>query len=332
MANLYVDFDDGNDGNVGDLEHPVKTIPGAVSKITAPFSGEKIILLKNDLVHYTDNIEINGISCFGAEAKLVIQPLDFDYSKYIAATQDPFGGTGGWGIDGVKPVKINAKITVKNSNEVEFRGICFGSGNDNAGCEALNQGLVSYRYCRFEGEKSGVTAFLDSKARIENCYFIENKLSVNCSGKSMVVFAGENYIKDAAWRGVMVTVDSTVWFFPWTERPRSKYITTIETLAATIGKYAAIDASVRSVIFVQTQIPPELIGDGTVALAKVKILNSLHENLPPDYFGVILDSGSILTGFSNMTFKTPNDKGDSVDMPEDQKVVGKLEEGTLITD
>jgi hypothetical protein len=340
MADLYLFVHPaiGNDSYDGDsflAGHPKKTLQGAINAVTNPTTGSPILNVKtkiylwNDTSGYTDDVEINGIVCLGKDVNISIQPFDWDEPKYLGAVDDPFGGSGGWGIAYAKPVKIDARIQIKSSSGIEFRGICFGSNGENAGLEVM-MGSAYLRYCSFEGKKAGIISWMNSSVIAENCNYDGNNVPIQCRANSLFTLAGENQIKNPIYRGIVVSLNSAVWFFPWMELAHTKFLTTFLTDQATFGKFAMIEASVRSSVFVQTPIAPEMAG-GQTAMAKVKILNS-YETLAPDYFCVILDSGSQLTGFSNMSFQMKNLKGDTVGMPLAQRVSSAVGEGTVVTD
>ena len=109
------------------------------------------------------------------------------------------------------------------------------------------------------------------------------------------------------------------------EQPFDKFTLEVRTTKPRKKEFAALKAAINSTITIQDDSwHPSLS-----TVAAVKIVNDCRF-LNPEYYGVVLESKSLLTGAGNMRFSTLNAKGDQVVMPRAQRVVGVRKDGNTI--
>ena len=323
----YVDADSGSDGNGGTGWGDAKEhISAALELITGTITDETIIhLKKGTTAAYSGDCDIQGVTCLGDDSKLIIQPEDWDQTKYEDASGDPLGGAGDFDPKTDPTVILELKITVTNSTDVELRGLGFLGEDDNAGVEAHGKSEVTANYCRFEGVNAQLLTRLGAEAMASNCYFLDNMFAVTAAYKSMVMLAGDNYIEDAVYWGVGAIVDSTVVIIAWPEHQFEYYTTEIKTTTPRTRQYAGMKAVAGSTICVQD----ETLHPMMPLVSHVHIRNDQHV-LKSDYFGVQIDSGSLLSGADGITFTTLNAKGDATDMPEANRIVAATSRGAVV--
>ncbi|MDP8223084.1 MAG: hypothetical protein P9L99_06975, partial [Candidatus Lernaella stagnicola] len=145
---------------------------------------------------------------------------------------------------------------------------------------------------------------------LENCYLDSMPLPVVAYANSTVSLMGDVYIVNPFITGIWALVKSNVYIAPWTEKPMDYYTLQIKTTSPRQTDFAAIKAVGSSYVFVKSGD----INPWDLSVSRVEITNDL-DVLPPNYYGVVLESASLLQGASLMSFKTKNKKGDYVDMP-----------------
>ena len=323
----YVDADSGSDANGGTGWGDAKQhISAAIDDlITDVITDTVTIHLKSSTTNsYTDDVEIRGITCIGSDARLVIQPENWDETKYGDASGDPLGGAGDFDPKTTPTVELELKLTVTDSTGIELRGLCFLGEDVDAGIEVAGQTSLTIKYSRIEGQKAGLLSRMGPVVMVENCYFLDNITAVSAFYKSQVILSGSNYIEDAVYWGLGAMVDSTVVVVAWPDHQFEYYTTEIKTTTPRTRQYSGMKAVAGSTICVQD----ETLHPMMPLVAHVHIRND-HHVLKTDYYGVQLDSGSLLTGGDGITFTTLDAKGDAVDMPEVNRVVVSPNGGTV---
>ena len=174
---------------------------------------------------------------------------------------------------------------------------------------------VVVHYCSGTDCSLGFVATDFSDMSLYNVYVHENRIGVVSGFRSLVRIIGQNYINDNQRFGVAATHNSTVLFMAWEDNP-SKYVTQIKTTVQLL-KYAAIKAQYGSTV----DVMDSYIEDDDIPVAHVQILNATAYR-SSQYFGVALDSLSLITGTENLSFADPaiNDGQDTV--PKGQQIVG----------
>jgi len=309
-TDYYVDADSGSDANGGTSWGDAKEhLQAAIDLITGVVNDQTTIHLKaGTTAEYTQEVTIRGIRPLGADAGLTIQPEIWTQSNYDDADGDPFNATPATGIFDItaddKPCVLTMDITVIDS-VVDFLGMEFEGK-----LTSQEMAHVLVAYSRFEGEDAMAFANGYGGLTLENCYLDSMPLPVVAYANSTVSLMGDVYIVNPFITGIWALVKSNVYIAPWTEKPMDYYTLQIKTTSPRQTDFAAIKAVGSSYVFVKSGD----INPWDLSVSRVEITNDL-DVLPPNYYGVVLESASLLQGASLMSFKTKNKKGDYVDMP-----------------
>ena len=110
----------------------------------------------------------------------------------------------------------------------------------------------------------------------------------------------------------------------WPEHQFEYYTTEIKTTTPRTRQYAGMKAVAGSTICVQD----ETLHPMMPLVSHVHIRNDQHV-LKPDYFGIQLDAGSLLSGADGITFTTLDAKGDAAEMPDANRIVVGENGGTV---
>ena len=325
-TNYFVDPVSGDDTHPGTEVSPKKTIQGAVDLITGVINDVTTIHLKDDTTHYVDSVMIRGIRCIGKNARFVIQTEIWNDVKYEGAQDDPYGTQADFDIKSEKPVVISADMEIEDSTGVELCGLGYNGTTDDAQLKINGQSKVQAKYCRFEGMDASVLSMGGAITVLENSYFLDNVVSIILMAMSGLMLSGNNFIENATHRGIVAMIDSTLWITPWGLHPLQYYITEIKTTRPRVSKYAGIHLGIGSTLFVQSNsmdiIPLPVIG-------RVAIHHDMAD-FNSEYYGVIMESKSLLVGMKNMIFTMLNTKSETIQMPESQTIVEKENEGTIV--
>lgn len=316
-TDIFVDADTGLDGNSGaDWANAKEHIQAAVDLITGAVSDETTIHLKSGTTaSYTGDVDIVGINRQGKDGGFVIQPEVWNDSNYSSMKGDPFNATpdtGTWDVRADdKPCELELEIKIDNS-EVTILGMQIKGK-----VEVSNKGQVKLKYCQVEGEDSMVFANGMGGAVLENCYLRDLPIGAVAYAKSSIFLAGQNYIENPFVHGIWALIDSTVIVAPWDDNPSDCYTTEIKTTSPRQAEFAAIKLVAKSYLYIKDGD----INPWDVSVANIRVVHDL-DTLPATYYGAVLESASTLQGASLMSFVTKNKKGDYVDMPAGQQIVG----------
>jgi hypothetical protein len=323
MTTYYVDADSGSDANGGTGWGTAKEhIQAAIDLITSPITDNTVIKLKAGTTNpYEEDVEIGNIVRHSAAARLAIEPEVWNQDNYDDVDGSPFNaasGVGTWDIKADdKPCVLKLNIKVENTFlqilGVQLEGAlqCFGMA------------LTNVIYSRVTGEDSMLFANGFGGIGIENCFLYDLPFGMAANGKATLTLNGNNYIENPFLYGIWANLESSVYVSPW----GAYYTTEIKTTMPRLKDYAAVRLTSKSYM----NIKDGDINPFDVSIANVKVVNDL-EALGDKYYGVLVESASILDGASLMSFVTKNKKGDYVDMPEGQQIVGQKENGALLID
>jgi len=321
--NVYVDADNGSDTHGGTgWEDAYLHLQKAIDGITDVINDVYTIHLKSNCTNsYTEDVTINGITCIGKGAGLFIQPEVWTQDNYDEANGDPFNATPGAGTFDItaddKPVVLEMDIQVMNSKGVTFLGMEF------KGMLMAMTGMCFVQYCRFSSGDAKAFANYMGMLGIENCYFYQNAQSIIAMANSSVSLSGDVYLVDPLFFGIWATIDSIVFVAPWGDHPLDYFTTEIRTTTPRQKEFCAIKLAINSRMTIKDQD----INPWDLSIAQVKVIND-YSKLGQNYYGVYMESRSMLCGADNILFMTKNAKGDYVDMPETQQIVG-LEETSV---
>jgi len=313
--NYYVDPDDGNDSNDGSDLHPKEHIQAAVDLITDVITDTVTIHLKSNATNkFTGDVTIQGILPVGKEAQFIIQPTIWNQTNYDEADGSPYNPVDGVGDFDItaddKPCILDLDMKVTFSG-VQIRGLHFEGKLDVSGL-----GYARILYSRFETENSMSFAHSKGEIALENCYLFDMPIPVVAYDGGGIKLIGANYIIDPYITGVWALLDSKVVVEPWDLHPTTHYKLQIKTTSPRKADYAAIKLVGRSFMYVKDAD----INPWDLEIAQVEIVNDL-EVLPGNYYGIVIENASILQGYGNINFKTKDQKGDYVEMPEADKIV-----------
>jgi len=322
MATIYVDPDSGSDANGGTGWGDAKEhIHAAIALITGPVFSETIIKLKANTTNpYEEDVTIKGIFGVSGAGCLIIEPEVWNETNYEEVNGSPFNatpGAGTWDIKGEdKPCELKLNLTVEHAR-VEIRGLRFKDQ-----LVVTGGGYADVIYCQFDDE--GAMAFANGLGGIglENCYMFDLPFGAVASGKATISLSGNNYIENPFIHGIWAQVDSTVMVSPWGEDP--DYYTTEIRVTSPRKEFSAIRLTAKSYMYIKD----DDINPWDVSLAQVDILYDL-DVLPSNFYGVLLESASIIQGTAQMTFRTKNENGEYVAIPTAQEIVGATEAGAL---
>jgi len=324
---VFVDADSGSDSNGGTAWgdaylHLQKAIDG----ITAVINTAYTIHLKSGCTNsYTGDVKINGITCIGKDAGLFIEPEIWTQDNYEEANGDPFNATPGAGTFDIKaddkPVVLEMDIQVMNTKSVMFRGMEF------KGILMAMIGSCFVNYSRFSSGDAKAFANYMGMIGIENCYFFRNAQAIIAMYDSSVALSGDNYIIDPVLYGIWASVESIVFIAPWDDHPLDYFTTEIKTTTPRQKEYCAIKLAINSRMTIKDQD----VNPSDLSIAQVNVIND-YAKLGEKYYGVMLESRSMLCGADNMAFTTKNAKGEYEDMPEANRVLGKSEAGVVLID
>ena len=320
-----MDADTGNDGNTGaDWANAKEHLQAAVDLITGVLTDEVTIHLKsNTTAAYGETVDIYGIHGVGKDARLIIQPEIWTAANYDDDDGDPFNATPGAGTFDItaddKPCVLEKEITIENSR-VEFRGMEFRGK-----LTVQNRSDVVVIYSRFTDDESMAFANSNASLALENCYLNEMPIPVVAYGNSTIALLGSNYIINPFITGVWALLGSTIYVAPWEADPQGFYTLQIKTTPPRKADFAAIKAVAKSYVHIKDAD----INPWDLSVAKVEVVNDMT-TLQPNYYGVVLETASVLQGADNMSFTTKNKKGDYVDMAYEQQIVAGDEQGTIV--
>jgi len=322
---VYVDADSGSDSNGGTgwgdaYLHLQKAIDGITDVITEAYTIE----LKSGCTNsYTEDVKINGIACIGKDAALFIQPEVWNQDNYDEANGDPFNATPGAGTFDIKaddkPVVLEMDIQVMNSKGVTFQGVEF------KGILMAMMGSCFVNYSRFSSGDAKAFANYMGVIGIENSYFFQNAQSIIAMAASSIVLQGDIYVVDPLFFGIWASIDSLVFVAPWDDHPLDYFTTEISTTTPRRKEFCAIKLAINSRMTIQDQD----LNPWDLSIAQVNVVND-YAKLGEKYYGVMLESRSMLCGADNIAFTTKNAKGEYEDMPEAQQIVGLDETGVVV--
>jgi hypothetical protein len=329
----------GNDTTGDNWTNAMTTIQGAIDLITPGIitdditihvEGGDITATPPVQITYTGNVKIEGIRMLGEDACLVIEPdsnagattwNDDNYRGNAAGVPydpiySPFVSTqtGTWDIkEDMRPVVIQGTFEIRDSGLIEICGIKFDGNSSDSKIEASNDSDVEFVYCHFYGENCMVK-IVGKEGVLENCYFEENRIAIMCAGKSVIDLRGDNYIENAWQFGIYAMMDAAVQISPWYEHPLVHFTTEIKTTGGR-QKYAAIKAIEKSMIKVWQDMD-----EYDIEIGHLKIYHE-SDKISANYYGVMLESMSLLSGDEKIDFLMKNTKGEDVEIPAAQQVV-----------
>jgi hypothetical protein len=328
-TDYYVDADSGSDSNDGtSWAQAKKHIQAAVDLITGFVTDETIIHLKsNTTATYTEDVEISGVRSLGKGARLVIQPEVWNEANYEQAKGDPFNeteGAGDFDIKADKPVILELTMRIHNSDNVDLHGLCFESNDSEAALAVQGSSIVGAKYCRFDGLDTSAGADFGAKLWLENNYFLNNRIAAGALNKSFVLLVGDNYIEDPVKYGIYLAHNSTLAFTAWPENP-SYFTAEIKTLSPKSQEFHGVRLVGGSFLCISDQS----FYPGVQFPGRLHVRNAIQP-LYKEYYGIMLESKSMVFGASNMSFTTLNAKGEQIDMPEAQQIVCAPDEDTTL--
>jgi len=341
----YIDSEIGNDSNdglsktdqgggVGPKEH----LSAVLDLITNLIESEIVINVAHDngsgpnvYTETEDVLELRGIRCEGEDARLIIQATDWDNDKYEGGEDNPIGA-GDWDptTDHNMAIQYGLEITEAETFNLELRGLCL-YGDDSVEKGGLkiegSTGVIKTKYCEFAGLQGGIQLLGHNNLSIENCYFLKNGIGIIAMLNSTVLLYGDNYIEDPVLMGAYALINSNLVIVPWDEQPFDKFTLEVRTTKPRKKEFAALKAAINSTITIQDDSwHPSLS-----TVSAVKVINDCRF-LNPEYYGVVLESKSLLTGAANMGFATLNMKGDQIEMPEANRIMAESEFGAVVVE
>ena len=325
-SDYYVDADKSDDTGDGlSWGNAKKHLSAVLALIVEPITSTITVHLKSTATPYTDNHEARGISFIGENADaLVIQPDVWNQTNYEDGVHDPLGTTGTGTFDAhaaTFPVTLQLKLELWNCFGVVLKGLHFDGAGGDVGLRLMEKSVANALYCRFAGSGAMEIAMMGSLLRTENCDAPDNNVAYIAMAQSQIQFLGDNIIVDAATVGVFVTSDSIAWVMA----SGIHHTMDIVTTTPRVKQYAAMRATAGSKIYVMDENLSPFTSSYFASL-----LNIHHNNqvLRKEHFGIVLESGSLLTGASQISFTKLDSKGETVPVPEDQAIVEKEGEKT----
>jgi hypothetical protein len=262
--------------------------------------------------------------------KLIIQPYSvWNQTNYDAAVVDPLGGSNGFDpSQATFGVIVEHMFNFAGCHNIEIRGLHFKGLSSGTGIAATDHSQVIAKYCRFEGPGCQSTAMFDSFLTAENCYFTNCPFALLGIFNSKIHVTGDTYIEDAVFEGLRVAVNSTLVVRPMDDHPEHHTLGIKTTLPRQKG-YTAIRAVVGSTVCIadDSLLPQAMYPWYQPMIVKIHHANSV---LRKEQYGLQLESGSIATGVSQVTFTMLDANGEIVPMPEGQTIVEKEDEGTKV--
>ena len=320
MADIYVNADTGNDANTGTdpSTDAVKNISRALELVADPLTEETTIHLAGACdaqLDYGDDgdteVDLENINIQG-EGELTIQPGIWVEADYESG-DGPFANASpsqSWDPTDTKPCKV-PHIRIENTKRISIKGVEIEGNGDNGVYIGDNATQVEIHYCTISEGTYNVLAMGYSSAQVCNSYLTTSMIGIAAMHFSSVVLQGENYIEDCIKYGLFATNNSKFSIFAWEEKPLIFYTTKIYTTLSR-RDYAAIKAKVNSTVFIGEE--SELVtNESSVG---VQILNEFEFNASK-YFGVILESQSLIAGAERITFAGKDSSGDQLNEGKD---------------
>jgi len=318
-SDYYVDADKADDTGDGlSWGNAKKHLSAVLELIVEPITSTVTVHLKSTGTVYTGDYQGRGILYIGEYTDgLIIQPDVWNQTNYDDGEHDPFGTTGTGTFNpntATFPVTLQLKLELWNCFGVVVKGVRFDGSAGDAGLRLMEKSVANALYCRFESDGSTEIAMMGSLLRLENCDAPDNNVAVISMGQSQVQLLGDTYITDAATVGVFATSGSMVWLMA----SGSHHTTRITTNTPRVKQYAAMRATAGSKICVMDE---NLSPFPWSYFASLLIIHHNNQILRKEHFGIMLESGSQVTGVSQITCTKLDSKGDTVPMPDDQSIV-----------
>jgi Right handed beta helix region len=331
VVNYYADSGKADDTGDGlSWANAKKHIQALIDLITVGIVTDDITIhVKGDIsvpMIYEEDLKITGIRFIGEDACLVIQTgsatpdttCAWNENNYEGADKSPFLNTAAsdsWNIKtDTRPVVITGTFDIEDSGKIEICGVKFDGDSADGKIAVGDDCAVKFVYCHFYGEQCMTMCQANSSGQFENCYFQENRCAIMCMSKSVVTLIGDNYIENPWQYGVYAMMGSTVCILPWSEQPLVHFTTEIKTTGGR-QKYAAIKAIEMSAVKVWNGWE-----DYDIEIGHLKIVHE-SDKIGANYYGVMLESMSLLSGDEKIDFLMKNTKGEDVNIPAAQQIV-----------
>jgi len=329
MADYYVDstkVDDSGDGlSMGNAK---KHISAALGLVANPLTEVTTIHLMTGDVYTEENglVSFRNIHPANEEAKLIIQPSNWMEGSYESAA-NPFGGAEPFDITGDKPLSLEICFYFNNCGGIELRGLHFDPNDDgkemNVKAAGGNSEIV-FKYCSFQCADMGLIVSGPSMVSFEMCFFIGNVYTLTAANGATVALAGDNLFADPMLGALRAIDRASINVNPWQYGKGRYYTTTINTTTTHKEEFHAIllqDAS-------SLRIPGDPMFPLDIYHGRV-VVNHDGTKLPKNYYGVKLESKSLVSGADNFEFTMKNLKGETVEMPVAQQIM--IDEGQDVT-
>lgn len=327
---IYVNAATGNDDTGdGSSGSPYQHISRAVADVANPLTEVTTIHLMTGDVYTEENglVSFRNIHPANEEAKLIIQPSNWMEGSYESAA-NPFGGAEPFDITGDKPLSLEICFYFNNCGGIELRGLHFDPNDDgkemNVKAAGGNSEIV-FKYCSFQCADMGLIVSGPSMVSFEMCFFVGNVYTLTAANGATVSLAGDNLFADPMLGALRAIDRASIDVNPWQYGKGQYYTTTINTTTTHKEEFHAIllqDAS-------SLRIPGDPMFPLDIYHGRV-VINHDGAKLPKNYYGVKLESKSLVSGADNFEFTMKNLKGETVEMPEEQWFVSSEDEDMTI--
>lgn len=334
-TDIYVDSFSGVDTNGGTdmTTDAVKTISRALELCGNPITEEKTIQLQigtcsSPRLYLEPEAMIQFVGIRGASVRvagtppaytnsvgsLTIKPYGWDQPIYEDVDGlDPYGLGGTWNPGGGKPLYAQRLRFVDCSIPIKIYGLGFVGSAAGYAVEVDKGCDVTLAYCSAQNWAAAYMVHSGSKMVLENCYAFRNNMAVVAAEGGHAFFVGDVTLMNSLKYGILCYNNARATFRAWNLDHTNRFTTDIRTTTPR-KEYAGMKLMARSTVVVEDKdINPTQIEAATVRIVK----ETLAENKA--YYGVVLESGSILLGADHFSFADASHMDGRVTVPEDMQ-------------
>jgi hypothetical protein len=279
------------------------------------------------------SVDLTGLEV-APQGELKIQYAGWDLDTSSAAYEDgysPLNTGGDFDPTEGRPCTIPGIQVDRWARNIEVCGVAIKPGEDfGFGVYALGQSQIVLDYCTIEDGQMGINAGQTSRVGVKNCVIDSCNYGILATDGSAVTLVGDNYIQDSITAGIYAYYKSAITIRAWDDQPLDRYTTKISTTARR-RNYCAVKAECDSVVsvsdprFLQSYDP----------MAQLVITSEAEFNAP-EYYGVVLESRSMLDGAANVTFKGKDEDGKLLNdgkptVKAGNRIVSSVNQGAVVT-
>jgi hypothetical protein len=343
IVNYYVQ-PNGDDNNSGQSHAEAKaTINGVISALADPIADEVCVNIfqntcENPNVYQETGglAKLVGLRGLGYDSKLTIRtyymtgdpPSVYHYfndSAYNSGS-DPYDLGGEYDPMAAKPVAVCSMLIRNCSIPICVKGMwIMPSSSQPFAIQAENSSDVNIVYTTVNDRVGGFGSVKNSFVTVEGSASMVNNWGAVCGYGSQMVLLGSNYFYDSKNGGILCHTHSTVIFRFQNTGSQNRFVTGIFTITPH-RKYAGMKAMANSQLVVEDpDVNPSQERSAIVTIFDEK------RSPGPEYYGVVLESMSMLLGAANVKFFHPEDALEQKPtIPEEKQFWGDESEGTVI--